>query len=947
MRSGLVLLTALVAWSFSPLISTAGPTAGSWVAQGPAPVLGGANTEVVPNDEVVGAIQAVVAHPSDSDVLYIGGVGGGVWRTDDATAAVPTWTPLTDALRSLSIGALAMDPTDSNRLVAGIGRFSNFAQRGGARSGLLLTTDGGSTWTELDGSPLAGENFAAVVVRGNLILAAADGNASGDSGGLFRSSDGGASFVRISGLAGSGLPDADTFDVSGDPSDPSRFFVAVEDTGIFESTDSGGTWTNISSGDATLDVVITDPDNDNTKMSVAGTGRLFVGVILDEALQYVGFSDDQGASWSAMDLPQTQESDGDIEGIHPGTQGDTNFAIIVDPGDPDLVYVAGDRQDRPFPNFIGAPTFEGRLFRGDASVAPTGGVPSPQWEHLTHSDSIAAIPGGGTANGTAPHPDSRGLAFDAGGDLLEVDDGGIYRRTSPRDNTGDWFDNSGNLQVMEFHDLAYDTISDILIGGSQDNATPEQMTTAGTVWRRIGGGDGGDVVVDTTSLIGSSIRYSSNQRLASFQRRTCDAANSCGASTFIGLNTLSGTPLTTGTGGNAQFVTPLALNVVDPTRLIIGGANSVYESFDQGDNVSEITGPGANRNAMAYGHAANPDVIWIGSGSAVFVRTTAAGNLVATAGAFPGGFVRDVLLDPADVNTVYAVDFDQVFQTTDGGVSWNDITGDLADTGAEDFRSLEYAESGANDRLVVGTNLGAFVSLEGSFGFWFPLGSGLPNSLVFDLHHDPLDDVLAAALLGRGAWTLADLTTLTVPPVAICQDVTVPTEPGVCSADASVDGGSFDPDDGPIDLTQVPPGPYGLGMTDVTLVVTDSDGASDSCSAEVTVVDQEPPMILCNAPPTITPPDAPISFTSSAVDNCSVASVLITEFDCFKFTKAGTRIDKTGSCEVTFEGATITILDSGGVHDHIMWTVSAVDGSGNPAIAVCEVLVVNPGRGHP
>ena len=75
------------------------------------------------------------------------------------------------------------------------------------------------------------------------------------------------------------------------------------------------------------------------------------------------------------------------------------------------------------------------------------------------------------------------------------------------------------------------------------------------------------------------------------------------------------------------------------TRLIIGGSNSVYESPDQGDNVTQLTGPGANRNAMVYGHASNADLIVVGSGSQVFMRTTAGGNLTATAGAYPGGTV--------------------------------------------------------------------------------------------------------------------------------------------------------------------------------------------------------------------------------------------------------------------------------------------------------------------
>jgi hypothetical protein len=72
--------------------------------------------------------------------------------------------------------------------------------------------------------------------------------------------------------------------------------------------------------------------------------------------------------------------------------------------------------------------------------------------------------------------------------------------------------------------------------------------------------------------------------------------------------------------------------------------------------------------------------------------------------------------------------------------------------------------------------------------------------------------------------------------------------------------------------------------------------------------------------------------------------VEIVDYDCYKYTKKGKRIDKTESCVVEVAGDTITILDSGGVDDHITWTISATDSSGNTAQLVCEVLVVNPGK---
>lgn len=181
-------------------------------------------------------------------------------------------------------------------------------------------------------------------------------------------------------------------------------------------------------------------------------------------------------------------------------------------------------------------------------------------------------------------------------------------------------------------------------------------------------------------------------------------------------------------------------------------------------------------------------------------------------------------------------------------------------------------------------------------------------------------------------------------PIAICRDVDTTTDPGLCTAEVSIDDGSFDPTGEALTLEQVPASPYPVGTTEVTLTVTDPNGLSDTCRATVTVADDEPPVPECDAPDTIVPPDAPISFTATATDNCGVASVGVVDPDCYTVTKRGKVIDKTESCVVSVEGDTITIDDGGGVGTHIAWRVEASDVHGNDAAADCEVLVENPGK---
>ena len=71
--------------------------AGPWISSG-GPSFGNSNFGLPPNSDVSGCVAAVAAHPTNANILYVAGVGGGIWRTANATAASPTWTPLTDNL---------------------------------------------------------------------------------------------------------------------------------------------------------------------------------------------------------------------------------------------------------------------------------------------------------------------------------------------------------------------------------------------------------------------------------------------------------------------------------------------------------------------------------------------------------------------------------------------------------------------------------------------------------------------------------------------------------------------------------------------------------------------------------------------------------------------------------------------------------------------------------
>jgi hypothetical protein len=118
------------------------------------------------------------------------------------------------------------------------------------------------------------------------------------------------------------------------------------------------------------------------------------------------------------------------------------------------------------------------------------------------------------------------------------------------------------------------------------------------------------------------------------------------------------------------------------------------------------------------------------------------------------------------------------------------------------------------------------------------------------------------------------------PPVARCKNVTIAAGPD-CTASASVDNGSSDPEGDTLTLTQTPAGPYPKGATPVTLTVTDSRGGMSQCIATVTVVDTTPPQMTCPANRIIAAPPACPLVTSTVVnypaplatDNCPGVTV--------------------------------------------------------------------------
>lgn len=178
------------------------------------------------------------------------------------------------------------------------------------------------------------------------------------------------------------------------------------------------------------------------------------------------------------------------------------------------------------------------------------------------------------------------------------------------------------------------------------------------------------------------------------------------------------------------------------------------------------------------------------------------------------------------------------------------------------------------------------------------------------------------------------------PPVAIAQNVTV-SAGGDCTAAASIDNGSSDPDAGDsITLTQTPAGPYAIGLTNVTLTVTDSHGVSSTATATVTVVDDTRP-VFTDCPANIVVQTGPGRTTCDqvatwvapiAMDNCALESVVsnYSSGDTFPI----------GVTPVTY-----TATDKAGLTAICSFTVTVVDNT-PPVLTIPDNIVVSTDAGQ-
>ncbi len=689
---------------------------------------------------------AVVEPRGENYTIFIAAASGGVWRTRNEGV---TWEPVLDEGPTTSIGDVTLAPSNPDIVWVGTGE-ANIFRSSMAGAGVYKSTDGGDSWTHMG---LTGtQTIPRIIVHPtnpDIVYVAASGNewTANDERGLYKSTDGGSSWEKVhyvDEMTGA-------IDLVMHPTDPNTLYLATwqrvrekwndprneadyDGSGIYKTTDGGATWTAINEGLPApadrgrigLDIARSNPNVvyafiDNYEVArQAEEGELNAyglqrGDVIKGATVFR--SDDGGESWR-----RASEESSYMEGLS-ATYGWVFGQMRVDPNDENKIYVMG----------LGL------------NVSEDGGK---TFRRLT-----------------GMHGDHHGLWIDpANSDyLINTNDGGVYISYDGGEN---WRDFADNLPLVQFFNVNYDLSDPFRVYGSvQDHGSYRgivdlsrgRLDIPAVDFQGAPGGEGSHHAVDPTDpdIVYSAGFYGrlSRTNVATNESETIVPQPDEGELAFRG-----------------QWLAPFIVSPHNP-RIIYHGMNYLFRSWNQGESWERISPDLTNNNIEQLGDIPYQTITAVSESPFKFgliyagtddgrVHVTHNGGddwTEISDGLESGKFTSRIMASAFDEGTVYLSqngkrddDFAAyVWRSTDYGVTWEDISANIplgpVNVVREDPKNPNV--------LYVGTDLGAYVSLDGGASYEV-LGGEFPSTFVSDLVVHPEEDILVASTHGRGIWAL-------------------------------------------------------------------------------------------------------------------------------------------------------------------------------------------------
>jgi hypothetical protein len=665
---------------------------------------------------VGGRITALAVHPGNPNTIYAGAALGGVLKSTDGGV---TWAQISDAVPSLSVGALAIDLSDSNRIYFGSGE-ANSSGDSYAGTGMYRTTDAGGSW-EFIGLPNSHHigRIAIDPYNPQRIFVAAMGTLFGTNPdrGVYRSTDGGDTWEQVHYMTDS----TGCIDIVINPSNGNIVYAAMWErvrnpayrqvggmtSGIWKSTNGGDSWAELTTG-----LPPHDPDNGRIGLGISST---------NPNILYALYSDHPG---NVMGIWRTTNG------------GDSWESRLVSPNPSEFGGFGWY-----FGNIWTHPTNANTVYLGDVEhwKSTDGGA---NWYSILHQQ----------------HVDMHAMWQDPNNPnhIVTGNDGGVFTSS----NGGSSWMKCYDLHITQFYAITVDQLlPQRLYGGTQDNSTPRTLTGNVNDWDVLFYGDGFYSSVDWTN---SRVIYAEAQY--GYLGKSIDL----GENWNLILNGISETE-------RKNWCTPVVMSPIDNNVLFFGGER-VYKTTDGGGQWNpispDLTG-GQGPGNLVYGtittisqSPSNADIIWAGTDdSRVWVTTNGGGNWTLVSDDLPDRWCTRVTADVFDQAAAYAtfsgykVDelLPHIFKTTNYGSSWTDISGNLVDIPVNDILpDPQYPE-----RLFIGTDFGMYHTEDGGTT-WMALGEGHPICPVFDIELHDGARKLVSGTHGRSMYSF-DLSQLDVP----------------------------------------------------------------------------------------------------------------------------------------------------------------------------------------
>ena len=689
-----------------------------------------------------GRVTDIAKHRDQKSTFYVASASGGVWKTTDSGT---NWQPIFDDAPSGAVGAIAVDPQESQTVWVGLGE-ANIFRSSMSGTGVYRSDDAGKTWTHCGLAET--QHIARIVVHptnSDIVFVAAAGReySTNKERGIYKSTDRGQTWKKVlfeSEMCGGN-------DLVIDPSNPEIVYASMwhrirrpwsdplpgDGGGIYKSVDGGETWKRLTQGLPARELcgrigIALSASQPETVYALIDSHEVVRKAKPDEKDAYgrkrsdvkrgaaVYRSDDQGETWEKV------SQDSDLLAATYSTYGWVFGQVRVDPNDPETVYVLGVTLLK---SVDGGETFERLFDRG------------------LHADHHAMW----------IDPDNSQY-------IINGNDGGINISFDGGENWKDF----PNLPIVQFYNVAYDWQTPFHVYGSiQDNRTwsgphtHDPATDPKMDWVIQKGGEASHIEIDPSdpNTLYSESFYGSLMRTNMAKDETKQ----------IKPKPQPGEPALRG-----QWLAPFQLSKHD-SNIIYHGMNCLFRSEDRGDHWEQISPDLTYNNPETQGNISyatisslsesplKPGLVYVGTddGRVHVSKDTGETWTEILSGLPKTKWVSRILASEYDEATVYLTqngkrdcDFQvYVYRSRDYGKTWTDISEGIPGGPVNVIRE-DPKQSGV---LYVGTDLGIYVSIDDA-KTWHVLGSGLPITFVHDLVIHPRDNIAVIATHGRGMFTL-------------------------------------------------------------------------------------------------------------------------------------------------------------------------------------------------